>query len=203
PADHAQHVADRRAAGRGDDADLAREPRQLALARLIEEPLGLKSCLELLEGQLERSEPLGLQQLDHQLVLAALRVDLDAAERHHVQAVGRLELDAAAAIAKEHGADLRLGVLQGEVCVARAVEPEVRDLALDPDRRKALLERLLQTPRQLRNAQDRASRAHATPSWRSAARRVLRSSMAIVIGPTPPGTGVIARAPVAPPSPST
>ena len=30
----------------------------------------------------------------------------------------------------------------------------------------------------------------SSPAWYRAARTVLRSSMAIVIGPTPPGTGV-------------
>ena len=38
----------------------------------IEEPLGLEPLLELLEGELERAEPLRLEQLDDELVLAAL-----------------------------------------------------------------------------------------------------------------------------------
>src|SRR5262249_53181937 len=198
PADHAEHVADGRAAGRRHDADLARKARQLALARLIEETFGLQARLQLLERQLERAEPLGLQQLDHHLVFAALRVHLDAAEGDHVQAVRRLELDAPRAIAEEHGANLRLGVLEREVRVAGAVQAEVRDLAFDPHGGKAILEHFLQAPRQLGDREDRAGRTHAAPSCRSAARRVLRRSIAIVIGPTPPGTGVTACARAAP-----
>ena len=79
--------------GRGDDADGAREGRQRPLARGIEEPFGLELALELLEGELERAEPLGLHQLDDELVLAARGVDVEAAEGQHLQAV--LELEAA------------------------------------------------------------------------------------------------------------
>src|SRR5688572_10682146 len=52
------------------------------------------------------------------------------------------------------------------------------------------------------------SRGHSTASWlhactRSAARRVFDKSMAMVIGPTPPGTGVIFDATLRTPSKST
>src|SRR6267143_4103111 len=194
PADHAEDVPERGAAGRGHDADLPRKSRQLALAGLVEEPFRLQARLQLLERELQRAQPFGLEQLDDQLVFAALGVDLDAAEGHHVQAVGRLELDAVATIAKQDDPNLRVRVLQGEVRVPRAVQAVVRDLALDPHGREAILEHLLQASRQLGDREHRARRAHATPSWRSVARKVLRRSIAIVIGPTPPGTGVIARA---------
>src|SRR5207249_707150 len=129
-----------------------------------------------------------------QLVFPSLRVDLDAAEGHDVQAVGRLEPDPPHAISEEDGAELGVGVFEREVRVARAVKAIVRDLALDPHRREALFQDLAQARGQLGDGQHGAARAHAMPSWRSAARSVLRSSIAMVIGPTPPGTGVIARA---------
>src|SRR5207245_7722577 len=72
------------------------------------------------------------------------------------------------------------------------VEAKVRGLALDPHRREALFQHLAEPRGQLGDGQHRAGRAHAAPTWRSAARSVLRRSIAIVIGPTPPGTGVIA-----------
>ena len=72
------------------------------LAALGEEALGAQTRLELLERELERAEPARLQQLDHELVLAALRVDLEAAEREHVLAVARLEADAPHPVAEEH-----------------------------------------------------------------------------------------------------
>ena len=51
-----------------------------AAARLragVEEALGLQPRLQLLERQLQRAEPLRLQHLEDQLVLAALGVDLE------------------------------------------------------------------------------------------------------------------------------
>src|SRR5262249_27363226 len=84
-----------------------------------------------------------------------LRIDLDGAEGQHVQPVGGLEADAPHAVAKQHRADLRALVLEREVRVARAVDLEVADLALDPDGGKALLERHGQPPRQLGDGPDR------------------------------------------------
>src|SRR4029453_909128 len=191
--DDAEHVLDRRAARRGDDADLPGKSRQLALARLIEEALGLQPGLELLEGELERAESLRLEQLHDQVILAPLRVDLDAAEGQDVQAVGGLEQTPPPPAPEERATQLRVGVLQREVRVARAVEAKVGNLALDPHRREALLDHLAQPRRQLGDRQHRAVGAHAVPARRSAARSVLRRSIAIVMGPTPPGTGVIAR----------
>ena len=55
-----------------------RKARQRALAALRRRaPRRVEPHLELLERELERAEPARLQQLDHELVLAALRVDLD------------------------------------------------------------------------------------------------------------------------------
>ena len=49
-----------------------------------------------------------------------------------MQAVARLEANAPRAVAEEHRADLRVGVLQREVGVPRAVDLEVGDLAFHP-----------------------------------------------------------------------
>src|SRR5437867_1584681 len=179
-ADHAQHVADRRAAQRRHHADLSREARQLALARLIEQPLGLEPGLELVEGQLQGAEPLGLEQLDDHLVLAALRVDLDAAEGHHVQPVARLELDPARAVAEQHDAQLGVGVLQREVGVPRAVDAVVRDLTLDPHGGEAIFERLANPRGQLGDRQHRAVGAQTgTRSRRMDEARPVSGSSAI------------------------
>src|SRR2546423_890359 len=79
------------AGGRGHDADPPWEARQGTLAALREEPLRPQPGLELLECELERPEPPRLEQLDHELVLAALGIDLEAAEREHVLSVAGLE----------------------------------------------------------------------------------------------------------------
>src|SRR5207244_2709676 len=99
--------------------------RRSPLSRHVEQAFGLEPCLQLLERELERAEPLGLEQLHDQLVLSALRVHLDRAERDHVEAVGRLEADPLRARPEDHAAELGVGVLQGEVGVAGAVGAEV------------------------------------------------------------------------------
>ncbi len=65
--------------------------RQRPLAGSVEEPLRLEPPLELLEGELERADALGLEQLHDQLVLPARGVDVEAAEGQHLHAVLGLE----------------------------------------------------------------------------------------------------------------
>ena len=86
----------------------------------VEEALGLELLLELLERELERAQALRLEQLDHQLVLAARGVDVEAAEGQHLHAVLGLEAHAPAPAAEEHAAELGRLVLQREVGVAGA-----------------------------------------------------------------------------------
>ena len=95
PAEHLDDVADRGAVERRDDADLARQRRQRPLARLVEQPFGLQPLLQLLEGELQRAEPLRLEVLADDLVLALRLVDRHAAARDDAQAVRRLELQVA------------------------------------------------------------------------------------------------------------
>src|SRR6185503_11809056 len=140
----------------------------------------------------ERADAARLDPLDDELILAALRVHLDRAERDDRQPVLRLEANVAQPAAEQHGAQLRVAVLQREVAVPGPVRLEVRDLAGDPHGREALLDDLAKLGRQLGDRQDGACRAHAFEICRSAAVSVFFISIAIVIGPMPPGTGVIA-----------
>ena len=119
-ADDVEHVADGRAGGRGHDADHPRERGEGSLARLLEEPFRLQLALELLEGELERTQPLRLHHLDHELVLTPRRVHVEAAEGQHLHAVFQLEAHAAAPSPEQHGGDLGAFVLEGEVRVAGA-----------------------------------------------------------------------------------
>ena len=96
-AQHLDDVAHGGAVERGDDADLARQRRQRALAPRVEQPLGRQPLLQLLEGELPRAEPFGLEVLADDLILALRVVDADAAARDDAQAVLRLEAQAAAA----------------------------------------------------------------------------------------------------------
>ena len=51
-------------------ADLAGQGRQRTFARLVEEALGREPLLQLIEGELQRTEALGLEVLADDLVLA-------------------------------------------------------------------------------------------------------------------------------------
>src|SRR5207245_3846622 len=123
---------DDRARRRGHDADAAGEPRQRPLAGRVEEALLLELLLQLLEGLLERALAERLEHLHRELVLAAGRVDAEAAADHDLHAVLGAEADEARGRLPHHGPDLRLVVLEGEIPVAGRREAEVADLALDP-----------------------------------------------------------------------
>ena len=83
----------RRAVERGDDADAPRQHRQRPLARGVEQALGLQLALELLEGRLQRAEPLRLEGVDDDLILALDLVDAEPAARDDVHAVFEPELE--------------------------------------------------------------------------------------------------------------
>src|SRR5262249_61908966 len=117
-------------------------------------PLGLQARLELLEGQLEGAEAPGLQDLADELVLAAHGVDVEVGERQDMEAVLGGEAEPPDSALEEDGPDLGPLVLQREVDVAGAVDPEVRDLALDPQPADAGLELVLDRPGELGDGVD-------------------------------------------------
>src|SRR5262249_14167109 len=121
------------------------------LAPVVEEPFRLELSLELLEGELERAQALRLHHLHHELVLPPRRVEVEAAEGHHLHAVLELEAHAAAAAAEEHGGDLCSLVLQGEVRVPRSGHEQVGELPLDPKHGKVLIEGRIDHYGHLRN----------------------------------------------------
>ncbi len=148
------HVRDGRAARRGDDADAPRKARQRPLALGREQPLGGQLLLELLEGQLQRAQPLRLQQLHQQLVFAAGLVDVDAAARQHRQAVLRLEFPVAVGGAEGHAAHLGVLLLQGEVVMAAGRQLQAGDFARHPDFLERAIEHRADGRVQLRNGED-------------------------------------------------
>ena len=68
-------VLERRAVERGDDANLAGEGGNRALARRGEEPLGLQLSLQLLERELQRAAALRLEMLADELIFALRFID--------------------------------------------------------------------------------------------------------------------------------
>src|SRR5439155_26029103 len=91
PIEDLEHVADRGAGAAGDQDEAAREAWQLLLAAWIGVPPGRQFLLQLTERQFERTDALGLDFLDLQLVFAARHVDDEAALRDHLQAVLQVE----------------------------------------------------------------------------------------------------------------
>ncbi len=69
-AQDANHIADSGSAGRSDQADTARQKRQRLFAISGEETFGLEALLELLESELQRTEPHRFDILDINLVFA-------------------------------------------------------------------------------------------------------------------------------------
>ncbi len=153
-AENLDHVANRGAVERRDDADLAGKGGQCTFACLVEQPLGLQACPELVERELEGSEALRLEMIADQLILALRFVDGDLAACHDLQAIGGLELEVAQRRAEHEPAHLRRGVLQREVQMAGVPDLAVRQLAFDPDLEEFLFETIADLDREIGHADD-------------------------------------------------
>ncbi len=134
------HVGDGGAARRRDDADLARKAGQWALALLGEEALRRELLLKLLEGHLERAEPLRLQQFHEQLIFAASLIDIDAAARQYGEPIVRAEFPITMRGAEGHAFHGGFPLFQGEVIMAARRQLQAGDLARDPDLAELLVE---------------------------------------------------------------
>src|SRR5262249_23115811 len=172
----------RRALERRDDANLAGQRRQRPLARRVEKAFALQAFLELIEGKLQRAEPVRLEVLAHELVLALGLVHRDAAPCDDAKTVGRLELQIPERGSKDHGSYLRRAVLQREVEVPGVPDAAVRELAFDPDLRELLLEQVPDLNRELGDREDATrgqrwrvgDRPPAIGRWLSADGRLFR-----------------------------
>src|SRR5262249_33033737 len=168
--------------------------------RRIEQPLGLEPPFELLEREQQRAEPGRAQFPHHELVAPARQVDGDVAERLHLGAVAGLERQPGHGALPHHALELGFGVLQGEIEVAAAGGPDPGELAPHPHRREGLLELVLDAERERRDAEDAlglwrrrkpgpVDHTRTPAAWRCAASTVFDTTIATVMGPTPPGTG--------------
>jgi hypothetical protein len=155
--DDVEEVANDGAGGRGDDAHGAGKCGQRLLAFGVEQAFGLEALFELLEGQLQGAGADGLHGFGHQLHLAALLVDADAAAHQDVQAVFGAEAQQHGLAAEEDNGQLRVGVLEREVEVAGGRGTEVGDFAFDPDVAVFLLDELADLADEFANRPDAAS----------------------------------------------
>ena len=90
-------VLERGAVERGDDADLARQGGNRALARGANRPSACSLRLQLLERELQRAAALRLEMLADELILAFRFVDRQPSARDDVKAVVDLEFQVAIA----------------------------------------------------------------------------------------------------------
>ncbi len=124
---------------------------ELALSSRVEQTLGPQLVLELLKSELEGALALGFDDFGVELVFAAGFIDRDPAAADDLKTVLELEGDRAGVGPEHDGPELGLLVLEGEVEVARLMAVEVRDLPLDPEPGKEVLERGLDQARDLRD----------------------------------------------------
>ncbi len=135
-----QDVAERGASRRRDDADPAWHARQRALAFDGEQPLGSQLHLEQLETLAQSAFASLFHEIRDELVVAALLVQAHATPHQHARAVPRREPRHEIALAEHGAAELGGFVLEREIPVARGGARQVRDLALQPQRRQAALQ---------------------------------------------------------------
>ena len=139
-----QDVAQGGTRGRGDDPDAAGKGGQGALARAVEQALGLQQRLQAFEGSALRAGTRRFHVFDDELAVPARLVEGDAYPRQHLLAVARLEAQQVAAVAEQGAAHLGVAVLEAEVHVPRAGCAQVGDLALHPEQGEAALQHLAQ-----------------------------------------------------------
>ena len=138
--DVSEHVTLRRSIVSGDEADQPRKARQRPLPRRVEQPLGCECALQPLERHEVCAEPEALDRQRSQSQLAALLVQLRAAEDVHALAVGEREVECVEAGPLHLHRETRtvVGVLEREEHRGPALLPaQLRHLALDPDGRQA------------------------------------------------------------------
>ena len=140
-----QDVADDRAGRRGDHADHIRQERQELLAGRIEQALGRKLSLALLQQSHERAEARGLERVDHDLILGGAAEGREPAGHNHLEPFLRRHPHAGELALPDHRLDDGLVVLEAEINVAgRRGAFEARHLAAHAHIAVGILDRSLQ-----------------------------------------------------------
>src|SRR5262249_36119033 len=129
------------------------ETGQGTFARLIEQAFARQALPQNAKRSLQRTQPLGLDALNHELIAAARGIDVQVALADHFQSVFKLEPHRSGRSAPQDGPDLRRVVLQREIKMPRLRARQVRNLAADPYGAEAALQRALDLFGQLGNAQ--------------------------------------------------
>ena len=131
--DHMQHVADRSAGRRGDDADPPRIKRQRALPFRGEQSFCIQLLLELLERRLQRAHSLQFHRRDPQLVLPTRLIHRHFAVQNHFSAILQETTVFRRLATEQHAAQLRFSVLEREIRVPGTLKRKLVTSPGDPN----------------------------------------------------------------------
>jgi hypothetical protein len=155
---HVDDVADSGAVEGSNDTDLPWESGEWPLTRLIEEPLTREPLLQLLEGQLQRTEACRFEMFADDLILALRVVDADSSACDDAQAVLWLEAQQSQRRPEHDPFNLCVRIFEREVQMPGVPHLAIRQLAFDPDFEEAFLEQPAKFGRQLRDGEDSSLR---------------------------------------------
>ena len=146
-----QDVANDRPGRRGHHPDHPGQKRQRLFALGGEQPLGGESLAPLFEQLEQRADPGQLDRVDDELIFRAPRKGSQPPGAHHLHPVLGLDRDPDRGGSPTHCVEHRVGVLEREIAMARAVAFEAGNLAAHPDIAEPILDRALECQRQLRD----------------------------------------------------
>src|SRR5437763_7433596 len=132
PPQYFDDVANRGAVERRHDANLARQRRQGAFPRRVEQAFLLQTLFQLFECELQRTESLRFEMLADKLIFALRFIDRNLAARDDARAVGRFEFEVPQRGLEHEAAQLRAIVLQREVQMTGVPHAAVGQFTFDP-----------------------------------------------------------------------
>ena len=145
----------------GDEADPAGEKWQRPFPGLIEQTLTRQFLFQLLERDLERADPFGLQVVEHHLILATRLVDRQAPPDDHLEAFLQGKPKTLCPRPEQHGPDLAALILEGEIQMPRGRGSQIGHFALHPDIGERLFQPVPDQEGQLGNGENLSRvRAH-------------------------------------------
>ncbi len=123
--------------------------RQLLFALGREQPLGGEPPAPLFEQLEKRADPGQFDRVDDELIFRAAGKGGQPPGAHHLHAVLGLDREPHRGAPPAHRVEHRIGVLEREIAMPRAVPLEAGDFAAHPDEAETILDRALQRQRQL------------------------------------------------------
>ena len=191
PPAHAGNIMHHGARPAGHDAHAARKQGQGFFQRRIKQAFSGQLLLERLKAQVQFAQAVGFHGVSVKLIRSGTGVQAHTAKQPNALPVFRAEAHPHGCLTKHGAVDRRLLVLEGKVPVAGGMALEIAQLARQAQAVKHGVgrQRAAHVFVELRYGERQPF--HSAAAAFSAAATVLSISMAMVILPTPPGTGVI------------